>query len=150
MQASVILLILMLVGADSQNATHARDAKAIEAAKNANVRQIESSLPDQPFARWLREAVGAQAGITWEVNDCGEQTGNPSLDKGRDFPMCVEAQATLSGKRTLFVSLSVGTFKNGVNSGTPSLCYAVIVEPDGSRKFVKSLAQLPDAIKTAK
>lgn len=150
MHASVILLMLMFVGVSSQNATQVRDAKAIEAAKNANVHQIESSLPDQPFAQWLRQVVGAQAEIKWEVNDCGEQTGNPSLDKGRDFPMCVEAQATLAGKRKLFVSLSVGTFKDGVKTGTPSFSYALIVEPDGSRKLVKSLAQLPDAIKTAK
>lgn len=134
--AAVFLFVLAL---------QAQDTKPIEIAKNTNVRQIEPSLPDQAFAPWLRGVVGAQAEVKWEVNDCGEQTGNPALDKGRDFPMCVEAQVNLVGKRRLFVSLSVGTFKNGAKNGPASFRHAVIMEPDGSLTWVKSLSRLPAA-----
>lgn len=73
-------------------------------------------MPNQAFAPWLRGVVGTLPEIQWEVNDCGEQTGNPALDKGRNFPICAEAQVNLGGKRKLFVSLSVGTFKNGAKT----------------------------------
>ncbi len=148
MHAFVILFALAL---NSQpGALQARDAKAIEIAKNTNVRQIEASLPSQAFAPWLRGVVGTQSEIQWEVNDCGEQTGNPALDKGRDFPMCAEAQVVLGAKRKLIVSLSVGTFgtfKDGAKAGPASFFYAVIVEPDGSMTWVKSLSRLGEALK---
>ena len=142
------LVILFALALNSQpGALQARDAKAIEAAKNTNVRRIEASLPSQAFGPWLRGVVGAQAEIRWEVNDCGEQTGDPALDKGRDFPMCAEAQVILGEKRKLHVLLSVGTFKTGAGSGPASFFYAVIVEPDGSMSWVKSLSRLPEALK---
>ena len=148
MFANVFVLVLALNS--PQAGSQARDAEAIEAAKNTSVRQIEPSLPDKAFAVWLRNLMGAQADIKWEVNDCGEQTGNPLLDKGRDFPMCVEAQVTLGEKRRLFVILSVGTFKTGVKSGPARFFYAVILEPDGSRNWVKNLSGVPEAIKAIK
>ena len=73
-----------------------------------------------------------QTPITWEVNDCGEQTGNPEADKGRDFPICVEAQATLQKKRTLSISVSVGTLQTGVQPDSVEFADAVITRPDGS------------------
>ena len=95
----------------------ASDAKAIEAAKHTSVRQIENALPDEPFEKWLRGVIGPQAQIVWEVNDCGEQTGDPEADKGRDFPMCVSALVDLTTNRKLDVQLVVGTFKSGVKTG---------------------------------
>ena len=144
-------LILFLLALNSQPATpQARDVKAIEAAKNTNVSQIESSLPNKKFEQWLRDTVGAKADTNWEVNDCGEQTGNPELDKGRDFPMCAEAQVTLGEKRKLHVLLPVGTFKTGVKTGPANFFYAVIVESDGAQTWIKTLSRLPDAIKPVK
>lgn len=61
--------------------------------------------------------------------------------------MCAEAQVVLGGKRKLHVLLPVGTFKTGVGSGPASFFYAVIVEPDGSMTWVKSLSRLPEALK---
>ena len=148
MQASVILFVLALNS--QQSALQARDAKAIETAKNTNVHRIEPSLPNKAFAQWLRDVAGTQAEIKWEVNDCGEQTGDPALDKDRDFPICAEAQVILAGKRRLSVSLSVGTFKTGPKTGPAGLWYAVIIEPDGSLTPVKSLSRLPEAIKAVK
>jgi hypothetical protein len=143
-------VVLVLIFSMFQTTIAASDAKAIEAAKTTIVRRIEPSLPNKPFEKWLRELVGSQAVIRWEVNDCGEQTGNPSLDKGRDFPICAEAQATLSGNHKLVVSLSVGTSKSGVRSGPATFCYAALIRPDGSHNWVKSLAQLPEAIEAIK
>ena len=146
MFAQVIFIVLAL--RSPETAVQTRDAEAIEAAKKTNVHQIEPSLPDKAFSVWLQELVGPQVDIKWEVNDCGEQTGNPQLDRGRDFPMCAQAQVTLAGKRKLFVLLSVGTFKTGVRAGPASFFYAVVVEPNGSMNWIKNLSQVSQTIKS--
>jgi len=143
-------IVLILALNSTQTGNQAGDTEAIAAAKNTSVRQIQPSLPDKAFAVWLRDLIGTQADIKWGVNDCGEQTGNPSLDKGRDFPMCVEAQITLGGKRKLFVELTVGTFKTGIRAGPARFFYAVIVEPDGVRNWIKTLSGVAEAIKAIK
>jgi hypothetical protein len=132
-----------------QAGAQARDARAVAAAKNASVHRMDNALPDRPLEKWLREVVGQQAGITWEVNDCGEQTGNPELDKDRDFPICVEAQVRLKPKSTLYVSFSVGTLKTGVRSGSVRFAYAVVEQPGGRSLSIRKLSQVPEAVKAA-
>ena len=124
-----------------------RDAAAIAAAKATIVRDIESTLPAVTFEVWLRDVVGPQAVIKWNVNDCGEQTGNPAQDKGRDFPMCAEAEVGLAGDRKLYVMLVVGTFRRGVGPGSPKLWAAVIAKAGEDPKFIDRLAQVPAVIK---
>jgi hypothetical protein len=143
------LLVFALSISGSQADTQARDASAITAAKNASVHRMDPSLPDRPFEKWLRGVTGPQARITWEVNDCGEQTGNPEVDKGRDFPICVEAQVALQQKSKLSVSVSVGTLNTGVRADAVRFADAVIVGPDGSTRSIRKLSQVPAAIKAA-
>jgi hypothetical protein len=143
-----LFMSLGLNGTAVQNP--ASDAKAIEAAKHTSIRQIETSLPDKPFEKWLRDLIGPQAHMIWEVNDCGEQTGNPEVDKGRDFPMCVSAVVDLTGKRKLDVQLVVGTFKSGIKTGPASFHHAAILAPGGQIDFVKSLSLLTEAIQAIK
>jgi hypothetical protein len=143
-----LALLFIWLSLNSAMAQHpADDAKAIEATKHTSVRQIENVLPDKPFEEWLRDMVGPQTKIAWEVNDCGEQSGNPEVDKGRDFPMCVSALVDLAANRNLDVQLVVGTFKSGVTTGPASFHHAAIVAPSGQIEFVKSLSRLPEAIK---
>jgi hypothetical protein len=146
MFASFLAFVLVVSGL--QSGTQARDAQAVAAAKNASVHRMDPSLLDRPFAEWLQNLAGPQVHIAWEVNDCGEQTGNPKVDKGRNFPMCVEAQSALQGKRKLFVALSVGAFKTGVEAGDVRFVYAVIISASGPARSIKKLSQVPEAIKT--
>ena len=143
------LLVFALSISSWQADVHARDASAIAVAKNTSVHRLDSSLPHKTLAKWLRDVVGPQVSIVWEVNDCGEQTGNPETDKGRDFPMCAEAQATLKQKVTLVISVSVGTFKTGVQPGSVSLSYAVVNGRGGSTRSIRKLSQVPKAIKAS-
>jgi hypothetical protein len=124
----------------------ARDAAAIQAAKSAIVRSMDSSLPSTSFEVWLRGVVGASVATKWEVNDCGEQTANPKQDQGRDFPMCAEVNVKISGQRMLSVSLAVGSLKAGV-TGRPGFWWAHIKSADGSVQWLKSLAAVPDAVR---
>lgn len=144
-----ILLAIALSISASQADTQARDARAIATAKNTSVHRLDASLPDKPLAKWLREVVGPQAPIAWEVNDCGEQTGNPEADEGRDFPICVEAQVTLQQKSKLSVSVSVGTLKTGVQPDSVEFADAVIIVPGRAARSIRTLSQVRQAIKSA-
>lgn len=127
-------------------AAGAQDAAAITAAKQAVVRSLDPSLPRVPFSQWLRDVVGPDAATKWEVNDCGEQTGNPALDKDRDFPMCAEALVTLPGQRVLHVSIVVGTFKKGVGA-SPAFWAAYLRTSTGTFEPIKTLHEIPAAIR---
>ena len=125
-----------------------RDAAAIEAAKKAIVHQIDPALPRTTFESWLRGLAGAKAVTRWEVNDCGEQTGNPSLDKERDFPMCAQVQVSLGGNRELTLSLAVGTGRKGVTPEPPDFVSGYVTESGGPPTWIKSLAEVPAIIRS--
>ena len=94
---------------------------AIDAAKQAVVGEIEPGMPDLTLEAWLESLSREDSDILWNVNDCGEQTGDAARNQDRQFPVCVEGQATLDGGQTLTVSLVVGTFGGGIGDGIPSL-----------------------------
>ena len=145
-----VLLFILLVLNSTEVQNPDSDAKAIEAAKCTSVRQIEKSLPDKPFEKWLRDLIDPQARIVWEVNDCGEQSGNPEVGRGRNFPLCVSASVDLPAKRKLEVSLVVGTFKSGVETGPASFNLTCIKTPNSQIGFIKSLSLVPEAIRGSK
>jgi hypothetical protein len=64
---------------------------AIEALRGLGAARFDPSLPTLTLERWVAGALPKGATVAWEVNDCGEQTGDPALDAGRDFPTCVGA-----------------------------------------------------------
>jgi hypothetical protein len=143
------LAFMFLFLAPSQN--EARNAKAIEKAKQTSVHQIENSLPDKAFEQWLLELVGPNAQVVWDVNDCGEQTGDPSIDHARDIPMCVDSQVTFKGSKKLHIVLGIGSIKTGVSPEPATFRHAVFVQNNGAQDWsVKKLSQLPEAIKTMK
>jgi hypothetical protein len=139
MSACALVILAIVFG---QPPTASSEASAIAAAKKAIVRQIDPSLPRATFETWLHGLVGARAVTKWEVNDCGEQTGNPALDQGRDFPMCAQVQVRLSGKRELYLSLAVGTRRKGVTPAPPVFFSGYLTEPGGPPKWIKSLNDL--------
>lgn len=140
-----LLVIWMLVGLASANAQSAqRDAAAIRYARGYLVSKIDKYTPRVRFDTWLRKVAGKKAKTTWEVNDCGEQTGTRA-DRGRDFPMCVEAN-TKSGDVEFLVSLMVGTFKKGI-SGKIQLGHIEFHVEGEERNELNTLSDLADAMK---
>jgi len=88
------------------------ETRAIRIARQIPASKLDPGLPNQPLEKWLAKAIGPA--IKWEANDCGEQSGDPAVDRGRDFPLCVDAIATLPGGRLAIVTIAMGTFKNGI------------------------------------
>jgi hypothetical protein len=94
------LTALLLFGA-SLAPQKPSEQQAIEHAKETIVRSVDGTLPNQRLDLWLQDLFGSTARAAWEVNDCGEQTGDPQADRGRDFPMCVEVSIPLDNGRAL-------------------------------------------------
>ena len=136
--------VLVVLGAAAQAPPQ---AAAINAAKNAVVQDMEKTLPRATFEAWVQGLVGAQAGLKWSTNDCGEQTGNPALDRGRDFPICAEVQVAVAGGRQLSLSLTVGSTSRGLIVGPPTFHQGNISGPKGSEMiWIKRLSDVPKLI----
>lgn len=121
------------------------DDALIEAVRSTAAREIEPALPVTSFEGWLAGVLGPQVRIQWEVNDCGEQTGNPALDRGRDFPKCVQLRAPLSGGRSVILMLSTGSQQRRP-AGVPGFHLGVIMLPDDGQVEIRRLADLPLAV----
>jgi hypothetical protein len=139
-----LLLLSSALSLRAKNdAIKARDAKLIRQVQEISVSQLDPALPSVSFEKWLHAEAGADAEFHWEVNDCGEQTGT-AADRGRDVPMCVEAQADMKDRRTIVVSIAVGTFKKGA-VGKPVVYFAQLVTP-ATTINLPHLSDLPAAL----
>jgi hypothetical protein len=117
---SVLLLSALLQSqtpASRRSPEEINESKAIRRVQQLPASKLDSKLPPQPFESWLKGVLGPGTELKWEVNDCGEQTGDPKLDAGRDIPTCVEADATNPHKSEIeiIVSINVGSVNKGAN-----------------------------------
>ena len=75
--------------------------------------------------------------LAWEVNDCGEQTGDPEVDSERDLPICVEATITLTDGSRAGVLLGSGP-------RNPALRTVYVIRPESNRvRSLDRLGELP-------
>jgi hypothetical protein len=139
------LLLTNYLWAQSSPADKAEQS-TIARAKKILVSRIDARLPKVSLEFFLNyESQGAA--IHWEVNDCGEQTGNPSMDQGRNFPVCVEADFDLH-HRSVSVVIAVGTSNQG-DEGTPAFFSGTITDPDGTSLSIQQLGDLPARLRRA-
>jgi TonB family protein len=132
-------LFIWLSGA-SQTVTFER--QAISLVQRMSTSTLDEGLPERPFADWFKDLTGPDAGILWQLTECGERPGSE-----RDLPACTEANAVLSNGNKVVVAISVGTFKKGM-TGAPSFFRAVI-ERDNQLYQVRRLRSLPEMIRLA-
>lgn len=123
----------------------ATDEQFLTAAKSTLASQIEPGLPDEPIEAWLASLVGNDVVWTWALNDCGEQSGVPEIDKERDLPICADLAATDSG-RQIFVYFLVGFNSLGVTNARG--LYFVGISDGGSISSFDSLASFATHLRT--
>jgi hypothetical protein len=107
--------------------------RAVEATQGSSVHAIDTTLADARFDEWFRKAVGPDAKISWELNDCGESSGSPA-DSARDLPACVEVSADWGDGRTAAVSLLVGSERSGIDLPL-GVFYAFAAQGDSTTNF---------------
>jgi hypothetical protein len=116
----------------------------VQRVKRMPASELQSNLPSEHFDHWLRRIVGRDAVTTWEVNDCGEQSG-AKAGKDRDFPICVQAETRFHDGSLLVLMVAVGTAKKGMQ-GKPSLKDAFI-ERNGKQTTLRDLSQLAESLR---
>ncbi|HZC24901.1 MAG TPA: hypothetical protein VE866_16300 [Candidatus Binatia bacterium] len=125
------LLVSICLWAQSPPAEKTEQS-AIARAKKIQASTIDTRLPKVSLEFFLSyESEGSP--INWDVNDCGEQTGNPSADQGRNLPTCVEADFDVH-HRSVSIIIAVGP--PGFFSGT-------ITDADGDSHSIQRLGDLP-------
>jgi hypothetical protein len=88
----------------------------VESLAAKQVSELDPRLPPGPFRPWLESVLPAGVVLSFEVNDCGEQNGNPRLDRQGDLPVCIGVEAAVVSRNRnlelLFDEQSL-TFRSG-------------------------------------
>src|SRR5262245_18862932 len=119
------------------------ESQAVSHAQNTVVAQFDSALPNRPFGKWFDQIVGDEAGVTWQLRDCGDQKEAVAAGN-RDIPACVEVTAMFPNDRMIVVMATVGTFNRGI-VGIPKIHF-IVVEEFGHLKELKKLSGLASVL----
>jgi TonB family protein len=106
--------------------------------------ELDEALPKRLFAQWFNDLVGPNAGVVWQLTECGEQIGVPGQPE-YDLPACAEINAMLPDGRRVFVAISVGTFKKGL-IGKPAF-FRAILEQNEQFHQIPRLRDLPKMLR---
>src|SRR5215468_723341 len=120
------------------------EKQAISSAQKISASDLDEALPDRPFSGWFNETIGPDAGVVWQLTQCGAPITAPG-ETGQDLPACAEINALLPDGRKVYVAISVGTFKKGM-TGKPSFFLAVIEQNDQLYP-VRRLSDLPERLR---
>jgi protein TonB len=118
------------------------EKRAISAVQRISASSLDEKLPNRSFGVWLTDIVGQDAGVVWQLAECGDGSHGGN---GQDVPACAEATVLLPNGDKLIVGISVGTFKKGL-IGEPTFMGAVI--DNGERLYnVRRLSDLPGTLR---
>jgi TonB family protein len=120
------------------------EKQAVTKVQEISVSELDAELPARPFGEWFRQVVGPQAGVNWQINECGEQPAL-LLAQGRELPACAEVNGLLPDGRKAVVMIEVGTFKKGI-AGPPRFFHAAI-EHQGDLIAVRRLRDLDQSLR---
>ena len=120
------------------------EKQAISSSQQMSASDLDEALPDRPFSGWFNETIGPDAGVVWQMTECGAPITAPG-ETGQDLPACAEINALLPDGRKVYVAISVGTFKKGM-TGKPSFFLAVIEQNDQLYP-VRRLSDLPERLR---
>jgi TonB family protein len=119
------------------------EKRAISAAQRIPASSLDAKLPNRSFGVWLNGLVGKEAGIVWQLAECGAVARGGTA---QDAPVCAEATALMPNGDTVIIGISVGTFKQGL-IGDPAFQGAVIKSGDQLYQ-VRRLSDLPSILRT--
>ena len=139
---------LSFVHAAVPSGTDPADSTIIDSVRRLDVSQLDSTLPHIPLATWLKQVVHDSTHLVWEVNDCGEQTGDPAADSVRDIPTCVSIESAVDTRGGFGILIGVGSVEGGINP-QPGI-YTIYVRTEIGYRSVRSLHELPAILRSAR
>ena len=142
LSVGVLFFAFCLLGSAIMAQSH--ETQVVNYARRIKASTLDSSLPRTSIEEWFRSVVGPKAKISWETNDCGEQTGAP--EPAKTDPMCAQVEAKLEDGREVGIFIGVGTFRRGI-FGKPKVFY-VYLNDGGPVRHISALAELPTLLKS--
>jgi len=140
---TIVITLCVLISNPPQAESFEKQAMAI--VQRTPVGEFDPELPKDPFGTWFKQLVGPQAGIIWQLTECGEPINVPG-ETEQDIPACVEANAILPGYGKVIVVIAVGTFRKGL-TGQPTFFHA-FVDQNYQLNLVRRLHDLPRILRT--
>lgn len=127
-------IALVAVGADDEY---------VKFAKSLSARDYEQGLPYMPIDPWLKSILPKEIVAVWgkHVTDCGEQTGDPAVDRQRDMPFCAEVTLKQNDHTVGYLLLFVGTQKKGKMKDSSRLYFGNIKQA-GKTLMLRKLSDL--------
>jgi TonB family protein len=138
---AILFVFCVVINGSLQIAEFEKEALALVQRRLAS--SFDDELPKRPFGTWFREMAGEQAGVIWQLSECGDPTGAP--EKVEDVPACAEVNAVLPNGSKVVVMIRVGTFKRG-RTGEPTFLGAIIEHNDQFYQ-VSRLRDLPKLVR---
>jgi TonB family protein len=129
----IALCLCLSVAAQSESF----EKRAISAAQRIPASNLDAKLPNRAFGVWLSGLVGKDAGVVWQLAECGADAGGAS----QDALACAEATVLLPNGDTVIVGISIGTFKLGL-IGEPTF-QGAFIKTDERILQVRRLSDLP-------
>jgi len=120
------------------------EKQALSSVQGMPASNFDSELPGRPFAIWFNQLIGPEAGVVWQLTECGERIVASDAAE-QDLPACAEVNANLIDGRKVFVVISVGTFKKGLN-GKPAF-FCAVIERNEQLYQVRRLSDLPEMLR---
>ncbi|HKQ74982.1 MAG TPA: TonB family protein [Blastocatellia bacterium] len=120
------------------------EKRAMSMVQQLPASNLDAKLPNRPFLAWFNELIGQEAGVVWQLAECGAPVNIPG-GGGQDVPACAEATVILPSGDRMIVAISVGTFKKGM-IGEPAFLRAV-VESGEQLYQVRRLRDLPEMLR---
>jgi hypothetical protein len=119
------------------------DDEKVSFAKSLTAKEYDNTLPSIPIEKWLRSTLKKNIAVEWgtDITDCGEQTGNPEIDKERDIPLCADIELKENSKIIGYLLFFIGTENKGVIKEKTCLYYGYINSNDRRITF-KRLSEL--------
>jgi TonB family protein len=122
------------------------EKQALSLVRSMPASDLDAKLPGRSFGSWLEELIGAKAGMVWQLTECGKQIPS-NYERIGDLPACAEITALLPDKRRVFITISVGTFKEGL-TGKPTF-FSAVIEQNAELYSVRQLYDLTEKLRAA-
>jgi TonB family protein len=130
-----ILLIVLCAWLSVAAQSESFEKQALSTVQQVPASSLDARLPNRPFVAWLTGLVGKEAGVVWQLGECG------SVAPAQDTPACAEVITRLPNGDTVIVGISVGTFNQRLIK-EPSFHGALV--KSGERFYrVHQLSDLP-------
>src|SRR5215467_3875619 len=135
--AITYVLCVLMIGAPQIDSFEKQALSLVQAMPASD---LDAKLPGQSFASWLEQVLSAKAGMVWQLTECGKRN-----ETGVALPACAELTALLPDKRRVFITISVGTFKEGL-IGKPAF-FSAAIEQNSKLYMVRQLYGLPEMLR---